>query len=857
MPKRKNDFEPPGRLNYDPSKKKRSDEPPRLNFKPTPRSVEGATPSTAGASARSPSSTHTEASSSRLNYQPENVVRRPIKSRKLTLKEFVCEDCNFGFTKRYNLARHRYNKHTPATCEECGVYYQSLSEHDCEKAAPTKWTCPKCDYASDRRANQIRHFALVHSAAARASITRRKEYLARKRRMQYRRKIEVMEKKAAEEVQRSALKEAEKVSKRYNRDLLKNKSRRATTFHKCWICKEKLEGKVELEEHLDIEHHPLTSRLEPGQRAEDMYGERRVAFRGTIAEYVRKYEPGELIDLHHLFREDNAADIIAYSLAKHKSIKFGCHLTMRMQVSDGTDSINLEDFEFRLPYKAMYLEEDLYRAASDVLNDCREELKVRLDQFEEGKGSGWKLAHVVSSSLRINKLPHLYEGRHGVSYVRDFIDQYIKETFFRPSNIENVPANEGECFYYAVAQYFVGRKHLNNQGKAKSKTKTTQKELDSFIEKNIKKNIGTPARFDRVCRFEEANSHLDFKINVFLHEAPKAENAREEGYEEPIGARETKKNNRIVPLRPSKCKTQKTHTINLLLLHVESLSHYTLIRDLGKSVCRTYVNPEGKRTFSHHEPCPRCFTVLSGKRALERHMAKCGTNNTQVLELEPVGAQIEFKSEMKKYRIPLFAVADFEARILSPGVGDVRDTQKRVAIEKQVPVSYSFAVFNHQGDIIFKKTESSQEKCMRLFFATLQEAQVVIFEELKKNVPHGLKKEEVIRLKKIARKCVLCKEKFNSYKRDRHVLTKMRKEGTLDGKELADYDLARVVGKCYTITHIFKNYTFLLYLDHCHISGDYIGITHNACNRKRCSRARDIPVFLHNFSVSHVTHVTL
>jgi hypothetical protein len=296
----------------------------------------------------------------------------------------------------------------------------------------------------------------------------------------------------------------------------------------------------------------------------------------------------------------------------------------------------------------------------------------------------------------------------------------------------------------------VGRDKLEKSGKKRLKDMGGKRvEIERFIKPNIQKNIGVPARVSRINQFEEAHKDtLNFRVNVFGHDGSK---------------------NSIFPLRPSKRTDEVKDTINILLLHLDEGSHFVLIRDICK-VVKTKYNQSSR---SRHELCPHCMSVMSGKKALERHMSLCGLNKPQKVEMPPKGSTMKFKSFNRLYKTGLFATADFEAKMASVDATRRPDTPKSNFIEEQLPVSYCLAVFDRFGEVIFRREEAHETNCLDLFFDALDDATIACREKLAMVVPHSLDEREANALRKAAKSCILCAKGFSATQVDEHIKRKV------------------------------------------------------------------------------------
>ena len=453
-----------------------------------------------------------------MDVEPAITTKR-IKTTKVSVKEFVCKDCGSGFTRKANLYKHVQQQHRPATCGGCGARVVSMAEHECSSAKIRYFECQSCDYKSKRRRDVKRHWDGSHSAEARARIASRRSREFRSIMRQERKRAEVVATKRLADQKKKYLEAARKETRRRGRLVSSSK---ALLHMPCAICQEKFSSKLELSAHIELEHHPTNTPLAPGDSPDELYGLRGSAFGKRIAEYIKNYEPGVCADPFLLFVDDNSAEILSYHLAKSKIIKMHTQTKILMQhVSDDGNMVNYETFDFFTTPKKLYLEKDLHALSLDVFDELRRELFDRLSAMEMGSGSGWRIAHIQSNRIKINKVPHLYEGRLGQMKKR--IDGYIQEKFFMPRLFENPPSRDGDCFYASIAQYYVGRDKLEKSGKKRLKDMGGKRvEIERFIKQNIQKNIGVPARVSRINQFEEAHKDtLNFKVNVFGHDGSK------------------------------------------------------------------------------------------------------------------------------------------------------------------------------------------------------------------------------------------------------------------------------------------------------------------------------------------------
>ena len=197
-------------------------------------------------------------------------------------------------------------------------------------------------------------------------------------------------------------------------------------------------------------------------------------------------------------------------------------------------------------------------------------------------------------------------------------------------------------------------------------------------------------------------------------------------------------------------------------------------------------------------------------------------------------------------------VADFESAVREPG-GEI-DTPNRTAIHDQVPVSFGLAFIDTDTDeIVYQKMAASQTECMNLFFDAVDEAQKVLDKLINKYPNHNIDPRQSTRLRRAATACYLCKLDFTQTFEEEMAYWIQRKRAKTESSEKSGGGGVRagrvVKGKpakkkkdgC-ALPKTFR------VLDHCHYTGDFLGVAHSSCNLLRQLRTRQIPIMVHNLS---------
>jgi predicted RNA-binding Zn-ribbon protein involved in translation (DUF1610 family) len=409
------------------------------------------------------------------------------------------------------------------------------------------------------------------------------------------------------------------------------------------------------------------------------------------------------------------------------------------------------------------------------IEHAHQQINKTIDEFLNN-GSGWILNAVFKTDLQMAKCTPL-SGSCGWNQL----------SVGKLTDIQKLQMNgygNHECFFYAVARYFVGVDDMCS--------------VMTFADENfIMAGIDVPVSVRQVTKFEKMNSHLDMKINILY----------QEGLE-------------IYPMLASrKEETPKTHHINLLLFQEEVegelIRHYVCITNLAKLIRKEYdwrkpsKTDKKRRSYQKLRVCPNCLAKFSKDTSLLKHFDLCKENKEQKIVIPTEGDEIKFDKWMHKFEVPLCGFFDFEAVQTKPDWNCISCSEENMdkcyhksEVESvQKAGTFCIYIFNFLKQIVFKKTYSGDDAAA-VFLDTLLNIEHQLFEKLEIYQPLKLTMNEE-RDFQDAFYCHICETQF----------------GQEDVKVR----------------------------DHCHLTGVFKGAAHQLCNMQRIV-VKKIPLICHNFA---------
>ena len=255
----------------------------------------------------------------------------------------------------------------------------------------------------------------------------------------------------------------------------------------------------------------------------------------------------------------------------------------------------------------------------------------------------------------------------------------------------------------------------------------------------------------------------------------------------------------VYPLRIS--KHENPQCINLLLLSNKKNQHYCWVKNMSALTANQYNKHKGKRYV-----CKYCCNSFQWGVTLQKHVEYCSKQKAVKVVMPKEGETLRFKNHRRKMRVPFVVYADFEAfttPILTCSPKD--DESFTNQYQKHTPCGYSYYIkcFN---DEIFPPVlrhytmKDPNDNVAMSFIKSLEEDVIDIYDQFKYKKGMRITKKQELEFQE-ATSCHICKNPLNN-------------------------DKVR---------------------DHCHLTGDYRGPSHNKCNLE-FKPPSFYPVIFHNLS---------
>ncbi len=245
--------------------------------------------------------------------------------------------------------------------------------------------------------------------------------------------------------------------------------------------------------------------------------------------------------------------------------------------------------------------------------------------------------------------------------------------------------------------------------------------------------------------------------------------------------------------------------MDLLLLSDGQKYHYVLIHDLCKLV--DVIRNRGQR--NRNQICRNCFHVFNSYEALETHREVCGEKSAVVVSMPTnTNDSVAFKRYEARWFAPFVLYYDFESLIVPLDTTfDDPNKSSTTTLERHQPCGYSLALVEHG------KTR------VKLF-------------EIKRGpdvMQHFIKKIECLA------------NQIHDMKRANMVFS-----------EHPPLNKANV-DQCWICEDVFGENEVKV-IDHCHVSGQFLGFAHSMCNVRR-KTVNFTPVIAHNASNYDLHHI--
>ena len=172
--------------------------------------------------------------------------------------------------------------------------------------------------------------------------------------------------------------------------------------------------------------------------------------------------------------------------------------------------------------------------------------------------------------------------------------------------------------------------------------------------------------------------------------------------------------------------------INVLMIPTELPEegfkyHYLYISDLNgfineiRYALRIYASGSTKSDHRHVYTCVNCLNTFSQQKYLTSHKKYCLKNSVQTIRMPEKNSYYEFSNFTATRKGPIIGAFDFESK-MTPGEGS---TAKSLNVSKHEIISYCLVLISSDNEIIFRRSEHSEDNCMALFIQAIEDAQAL------------------------------------------------------------------------------------------------------------------------------------
>ena len=533
---------------------------------------------------------------------------------------------------------------------------------------------------------------------------------------------------------------------------------------------------------------------------------------------------------------------------------------------------------FRSSTKTMLKFDDI----SELLSKPLAVVEANAESFN-ANGSNWVQDRILYLDIEIGRCFQL----SGSCSLHLLCDYQRSDTVLEVVKTNEWPAtepdmfNDGRCFFYAVASYFL-------------KGNNKPDDLEKFLEENVHQNISWPVNIKDIDKFEEANQHLDMCINVIykdsdndiypvyiskrnrarckinlllFHVASEAsrvkertENVEESDDEDWEDCLDEDKE----PLNVYNINAQKEMLEQGVTLNDPCIRHYALVEDMDKIIVKarllqtelqcvelkkkkkkllkdisandTRINELKKEVntldknikeladvlrqpgrYGRIHVCYNCFSIYSTPKSLQNHESWCFKSDPGMILIPHSTEKVEFELKRKNSLSPIQMFFDFEA----------------IQVVPQYPCSC-----RPKAHLPGEKT--SQSRCAH--GTKIQTEQKPFAYCIVVCDSEGYVHDVVDYLGEDAGERFLS-DLLDLENKYIHYIMANHKPMKLSSEEEENFQSS-------THCHICEELITLedrKVRDHCHQTGKYIGAAHNICNLNRRDMVPTIPVFSHNF----------
>ena len=382
-----------------------------------------------------------------------------------------------------------------------------------------------------------------------------------------------------------------------------------------------------------------------------------------------------------------------------------------------------------------------------------------------GGGSGWIFYKIIKLELHTVSYRPL-RGNTWVSLPKELADKKA---------IINMKNQDNKCFMWSVLRAL----NPTNNHPERIDKELMEKE-DTLNMKGIEYPVSLKEDRD-ISKFEKQNPEISITV---------------------LGFNEKDK---VHTLRCSNHVYNRKHNIILLLIEIDGVKHYCLVKNPSRLLSR--------QVSAHKEGthfCFRCLNPFWSHKSLEKHWEYCKNHEAVKINMPEKGTILKFKHHERSEKLPFIIYADMEALIKEMQNCDPNPLNSYTKkYQKHEPISFSYYIKSFDDNVYKSKLRMyTGEDAMEKFVDWIEDDVKDIA-----NIPDVEMIFGPNELKQFneATKCWICKGEFDD---------------TPDAKGYRKGEKVR---------------------DHCHYTGRFRGAAHNFCNLKY-KKPKFIPVVFHNLS---------
>ena len=272
------------------------------------------------------------------------------------------------------------------------------------------------------------------------------------------------------------------------------------------------------------------------------------------------------------------------------------------------------------------------------------------------EGSGWRFHSIIKLELHVVN----YNPLRGEAYVKLPEELANKKAIINPQN------KDDKCFLWCVLRALNPRKKDSER---------IDKELQAKENTLNMEGIEYPVSLKDIDKFEKQNPSISITVL---------------GYEDKS----------VYVLRNSE-NTNREHDVVLLL--IEGVNHYYLIKDLSRLLSSQVSKHHGKKYF-----CKRCLNPFNNQKALDKHKEYCSNNEAVKIIMPEKGTMLKFKNYHRGEKVPFVIYADFESCIKSIDTCDPNpENSYTKQYQKHEPISFYYYIKSFDSEVSLPIKERS------------------------------------------------------------------------------------------------------------------------------------------------------